>query len=364
MRCVVACWTLGVAMGHVGFENTTEIRVQRNQMQIEVKAALNLTWKFLGDQAPKFDDEQSRAEILPVLEAHAERLLKVTDGGAVMPLREKSVAYNQDGAVDFILTYDRPSVWPVEVKALFFEVLGPLDSGTMTVFDESGGPLPEGAEPLKGRVIVKDQPGLGFSLVAASAVTGVGAETQEPVGLGRYFLLGIEHILTGYDHLLFLFALVLACRSVKPMLLIVTAFTLAHSITLALAALDIVKLPSVWVEAFIALSIVFVGVENVFFKIAPGRRAALTFAFGLIHGMGFAGALKEIGLGSDGHSIIGPLISFNLGVESGQLALVAIVLPILLKLRKRPAFEKWAVPAMSVLVILMGTFWFIERVRG
>lgn len=358
MRWIIAWWTLGVAMGHVGFENSTEIRLQRGQMQIVVKTAMNLTWKLLGDQAPQFDDEQARAEMMPLLEGLAEGLLEVQDGGKPLPLREKEVTYDQDGAVDFILSYDMPRVWPLEVKALYFRVLGPLDSGTITLFDESGGPLPEDAEPLKGKVIVKDDPGLVFSPMIC------GTADTPPPGLGRYFLMGIEHILTGYDHLLFLFALVVACRSVRPMLVIVTAFTLAHSITLALAALEIVKLPSMWVEAFIALSIVFVGLENVFLKVRPGRRAVLTFVFGLVHGMGFASALKEIGLGANGQSVLGPLVSFNLGVESGQLALVAIVLPILLWLRKRPAFEKWAVPVMSGLVIVMGAIWFVERVRG
>ena len=357
---MIAWWTLGVAMGHVGFENSTEIRLQRGQMQIVVKTAMNLTWKLLGDKAPQFDDEQAKAEMMPLLQAQAGGLLEVLDCGKPLPLREKEVTYDQDGAVDFILTYDSPKVWPLKVKALYFRVLGPLDSGTMTLFNESDGPLPDDAEPVMGKVIVKEDPGLVYSPM----ICGTGAVSPPTPGLGRYFLLGIEHILTGYDHLLFLFALVVACRSVRPMLVIVTAFTLAHSITLALAALEIVKLPTMWVEAFIALSIVFVGVENVFLQVRPGRRAVLTFVFGLVHGMGFASALKEIGLGAHGQSILGPLITFNLGVESGQLALVAIVLPILLKLRKRPLFEKWAVPVMSGLVILMGSIWFVERVRG
>lgn len=351
-------------MGHVGFENTTEIRVQPERMRVVVKMAVALTWKLMGDRAPKFDDEEARQEMVQLLFEESPNLLEVTADGEAMPLRKIVAGFNDEGAAEFTLDYDRPTKWPVKVTALFFKVLGPLDSGTMTAFDESQRPATEEDDPMAGKVIVTADPSLAFYLPTIGPKLDALQPAESPPGLGRYFLLGIEHILTGYDHLLFLFALVVACRSVRPMLVIVTAFTLAHSITLAMAALEIVKLPSQWVEAFIALSIVFVGVENMFLKVEPKRRAVLTFAFGLIHGLGFASALKDIGLGSNGRSIFGPLITFNLGVETGQLTLVAIVLPILLKLRKRPGFEKYAVPVMSGIVIVMGSVWFLQRIGG
>ncbi len=355
---------LGVAKGHVGFENSTEIRVQPERMRVVVKMAVALTWKLMGERAPKFDDEEARQQMLQLLLEECPKLLKVTAVGEVLPIRNAEAGFTKEGEAEFTLDYDRPAKGPVRVEALFFKVMGPLDSGTMSVFDESTRPTSEGEDPMEGKVIVTVDPSLDFHL-PGDVVSGVcGGNIPPPPGLGRYFLLGIEHILTGYDHLLFLFALVLACRGVKPMLIIVTAFTLAHSITLALAAMNLVALPSKWVESFIALSIIFVGVENVFLKVEPKRRAVLTFAFGLVHGLGFANVLRDIGLGSNGRSIFGPLISFNLGVETGQLALVAIVLPILIKLRKRPSFEKYAVPVMSVVVILMGSAWLFERVRG
>lgn len=364
IHCLISLCCLGVAMGHVGFENTTEIRVQPERMRVVVKMAVALTWKLMGDRAPKFDDEEARQEMVQLLFEESPNLLEVTADGEAMPLRKIVAGFNDEGAAEFTLDYDRPTKWPVKVTALFFKVLGPLDSGTMTAFDESQRPATEEDDPMAGKVIVTADPSLAFYLPTIGPKLDALQPAESPPGLGRYFLLGIEHILTGYDHLLFLFALVVACRSVRPMLVIVTAFTLAHSITLAMAALEIVKLPSQWVEAFIALSIVFVGVENMFLKVEPKRRAVLTFAFGLIHGLGFASALKDIGLGSNGRSIFGPLITFNLGVETGQLTLVAIVLPILLKLRKRPGFEKYAVPVMSGIVIVMGSVWFLQRIGG
>jgi HupE / UreJ protein len=108
---------------------------------------------------------------------------------------------------------------------------------------------------------------------------------------------------------------------------IVTSFTLAHSLTLALATMELVRLPSVWVESLIALSIVYVGVENILRR-DPTRRWLLTFGFGLVHGFGFASVLQDLGIGAGGGPAAIPLLSFNLGVEAGQLAIVALVLPL------------------------------------
>ena len=155
-----------------------------------------------------------------------------------------------------------------------------------------------------------------------------------------YLVLGIEHIFTGYDHIAFLFGLLAVCgahglrRGARRILGVVTAFTLAHSVTLISSALGFITLPSRLVEPAIALSIVYVGVENLV-QPEPRHRWLLTFGFGLIHGFGFASVLKEIGLPSKGVWL--SLLSFNVGVEIGQLAVVAAVLPLLSMIaRPRP----------------------------
>src|SRR5215469_16358419 len=145
----------------------------------------------------------------------------------------------------------------------------------------------------------------------------------------RYLVTGIEHIFLGYDHIAFLIAIVLWARRLFPVIKIVTAFTIAHSITLSLATLGIVVIPSAIVEPAIAASIVFVALEN-FVSDDIERRWRVTFAFGLIHGFGFAGALKEVGLPPNAVSIA--LASFNIGVEIGQIAIVSIVIPLLIGL--------------------------------
>ncbi|MDP3071368.1 MAG: HupE/UreJ family protein [Opitutaceae bacterium] len=189
-----------------------------------------------------------------------------------------------------------------------------------------------------------------------------GAGPSEAATWWEFIKLGAHHIWTGYDHLLFLVALLVVCRSFRACVVIITSFTLAHSITLALAALDVVSLPPRLVEPVIAASIVLVGVENLLRRGAePRGRWVLTFALGLMHGFGFAGVLRDLGLGRDGGSVVMPLLTFNLGVELGQIAVAAILLPGLLWLRCNEKFVTRGVPAISVLVVLAGMFWLIQR---
>jgi hydrogenase/urease accessory protein HupE len=147
---------------------------------------------------------------------------------------------------------------------------------------------------------------------------------------GAYVALGVEHILGGLDHLLFVFALLLLVGGGAPLVKTVTAFTLAHSVTLALSVTGLVRLPGPPVEAAIALSIVFVAAELARAVAPPGRgrgrrgAARVAFAFGLLHGFGFAGALRGVGLPQE--HLATALLSFNLGVELGQLLFVSVLL--------------------------------------
>ena len=178
----------------------------------------------------------------------------------------------------------------------------------------------------------------------------------------NFLSLGVKHILTGYDHLLFLFGLLLVAGGFFSSLGIITSFTIAHSITLAVATLQLVQIPSRIVEPLIAASIVFVGIENLLRGDIPKARRMVPFGFGLIHGFGFASALREAGIGSGTGGIVLPLFSFNLGVELGQIMVAALALPIIWKLRENPMFiARWA-PVCSAAVALLGSFWFVQRV--
>ncbi|MBI5386908.1 MAG: HupE/UreJ family protein [Verrucomicrobia bacterium] len=177
----------------------------------------------------------------------------------------------------------------------------------------------------------------------------------------QFLRLGVTHILTGYDHLLFLFALLVVARRFSSAVRIVTCFTLAHSITLAVATFDLVRIPSRLTEALIAATIVYVGLENLLRRDEPKGRGLLTFAFGLVHGFGFASVLRELGVASGGTGVAVPLFSFNLGVELGQIAVAAAFLPCWWMLKRRPALAPRLVPACSLLVTLAGSGWLVER---
>ncbi|WP_054025964.1 HupE/UreJ family protein [Bacillus sp. FJAT-28004] len=187
--------------------------------------------------------------------------------------------------------------------------------------------------------------------------TGSSAQSDMGSVLWKYFLLGIEHILIGYDHLLFLLSLVLIAPRFKDALKIVTAFTIAHSITLFLVASGSMHVIPSWVEVLIALSICYVAVENLFVQKAKWRWI-LTAVFGLIHGMGFAGALAERGLPE--HNLIGSLLTFNLGVEAGQLMILCLLLPCLIWLQRFPWYRKMVI-STSCLIFVLAFYWFIQR---
>ena len=177
----------------------------------------------------------------------------------------------------------------------------------------------------------------------------------------KFLPAGIHHILIGPDHLLFLVGLLLLGGTVRRLATIVTAFTVAHSITLSLAALNIVSPPARIIEPAIALSIVYVGADNLLIRGGRDVRAWIAFAFGFIHGFGFANVLREMDLPA--RALGWSLFAFNVGVEIGQLLVVAVVATALAALRSRneTAGRQLAV-AGSVVVMAAGAFWFVQRV--
>jgi len=185
---------------------------------------------------------------------------------------------------------------------------------------------------------------------------------------------GVWHIWIGFDHILFLLALLLpavvlrqkekwqAVAAFKPafwqVFKIVTAFTVAHSITLSLATLGVVSLPSRWVEATIVASVVIAALNNVY-PLFRERRWMMAFAFGLIHGFGFASVLRDLGLPQD--ALVLALVGFNLGVEAGQLAIVSVFLPAAFALRKSWFYQRLILLGGSILIAVVASVWLVER---
>jgi hydrogenase/urease accessory protein HupE len=177
----------------------------------------------------------------------------------------------------------------------------------------------------------------------------------------RFVPAGVHHILIGPDHLLFLVGLLLLGGSIRQLAVIVTGFTIAHSITLSLAALNIVTPPARIIEPAIALSIVYVGADNLLIRGGRDVRAWIAFAFGFIHGFGFANVLREMDLPA--RALGWSLFSFNVGVEIGQLLVVVAVASAFTALRSRSeAAGRQLAVAGSIIVMAAGAFWFVQRV--
>ena len=175
-----------------------------------------------------------------------------------------------------------------------------------------------------------------------------------------YTKLGIEHIIPmGLDHLAFVLALLLSSSALRPLFIQISLFTLAHSITLILSVMGILVLQGVWIEVAIAFSIVFVAVENIFIKSPKPWRWLIIFCFGLLHGLGFAGALGELGIPQQ--HFISALLGFNLGVEIGQLGFALLVFLILYRFLKRAWYFRYVVVPGSLMIASVGSYWVIER---
>jgi hypothetical protein len=180
----------------------------------------------------------------------------------------------------------------------------------------------------------------------------------------QYLRFGFTHILpNGLDHILFVVGLFLLSLRLRPLLLQISAFTLAHSITLGLTMYGVVSLPARLVEPMIAVSIVYVAVENLLTNELKPWRVALVFSFGLLHGMGFAGVLRDVGLPRP--QFLAALLAFNAGVEAGQLTVIALAFAAVAYWRRnRPMYRRLVVQPVSIAISVIGLFWTLQRALG
>ena len=252
----------------------------------------------------------------------AGHLLVIKCDQEILKLRNFTVQTIDANSVHFILEFQNSPATELHLSAIALEHLPRGHKQFLSVRDSEGKPLVE-------RMLSAESKDFTIPLQTNSA--------SNSESFLRFLVLGIEHILTGYDHLAFLLAVLLTGGSLLSNARIITSFTIAHSLTLALATFGVVTLPPAIVEPLIAASIVFVGVENLVRR-QVARRWLVTFGFGLIHGLGFASILRELGIGAMGvHGAI-PLLSFNLGVEVAQISLAALILPVVWRLQRQPAF--------------------------
>jgi hydrogenase/urease accessory protein HupE len=257
--------------------------------------------------------------------------------------------------VDVTLSFPNPQFKELELDFSVIRLLTPGHRMFFSLRDPTGQTIAE-------RLLNKDSTLVVVQIDSETTTATTAPSPAHPPSFAAFLKLGVEHILTGYDHLLFLFALLIVTRNFMSALQVITCFTVAHSITLGVAAFDLVQVSSRIIEPLIAVTILYVGVENVWKHGDPHGRWMSTFAFGLIHGFGFASVLREMGIGANAGGVAMPLLAFNLGVELGQIAVAAIALPVIWQLRKKESFVRYGVPTCSVLVALAGSYWLIQRV--
>jgi hypothetical protein len=350
-----AVWlAAGRAGAHDPFEITTDAHVAGDRLTLHTTMSLLTATRACLREAGSLRalrPEEAPA-YLPLFEVCARAFYRVSAGGDALAVLDAHVALTVEHDLDMKVAYPRPRRTPLVFEASNLRPLVARGGIVLTV---------TGERTFLGEALLRpDSPRLEVPITAEAEAPG----TAPLPSFRQYLALGIRHILTGYDHLLFLLGLLVACRRFRTVAGIVTCFTVAHSVTLALAALDVVKLPGRVVEPLIAATIVFVGVENLLRGDEPKGRFALAFAFGLVHGLGFASALREVGLGAFGTSIVGPLVAFNLGVELGQLAVATVLLALLWRLRRHPAFSRRGGPAISLLVAAIGLVWLVGRLAS
>ena len=285
--------------------------------------------------------------------------LTLTSSGVVCPARptEQLIDHHTDGAYA-VLRFTAVCPMPIQRLSAEYRLLVDVDALHKGLLR-----LSYGTTTVAG-VFSREAPTQVFALQPPSVWTQVRQYVRE----------GVWHIWLGYDHLLFLLALLLPAvlrrigdgwepvpsfrSAVGEVVAIVTAFTLAHSITLSLATLGVVALPSRLVESAIAGSVLLAGLANLYPTVAR-RRWLVAFGFGLVHGFGFAGVLADLGLPQG--SLVLSLLSFNLGVEIGQLAVVSLFLPVAFGLRKSWSYQSFVLRGGSIAVMVLALVWFIER---
>lgn len=292
--------------------------------------------------------EVSRDELhlnLDEMYDYVEENFRVIIGGEILEMDRQGASVTEDNLGNMSAKFDfvkklsfQP--WKLTLGLSFFQDFGPRHKNLAKVL--------YGSE-LQQTIFTVGDPEQSFSFE--------GQDVQLTRQIRQFVWLGMEHILIGYDHILFLLGLIIIGGSFRNLIKIVTSFTIAHSITLILAALQVVSIPGRLVESVIALSIVYIAVENFLVKNTDDRWL-ITFIFGLMHGFGFASVLAGLGLPTKG--LIASLLSFNIGVEIGQLAIVAVIFPVVLLLYKS-RWRKQFVYGLSSLILVFGLVWFIER---
>jgi HupE/UreJ protein len=301
--------------------------------------------RSLGEGGKLGRDDRLRA-LAPIF---IDRIVVFVDGHEVRPVSAEYIApalRPQSDPLPPLATYRLRGRMPPDSRSLRWFYGMVIDRYPLTIHRADGQSITEWV--------------LGNAWSGALDLTGQFHTPTRLEIVRQYLALGYLHILPrGLDHILFVIGLFLLSVRLKPILLQVTTFTIAHSITLALTMYGIVSAPPRVVEPLIALSIAYVAVENLVTDKLKPWRLALVFSFGLLHGMGFAGVLRELGLPRS--QFLPALVSFNAGVEGGQLTVIAVAYLCVVWYRQQQWYRRWVVTPASLLIAGVGLYWTVVR---
>ncbi len=340
----------GLALAHDINTSYTTVEVKGRQLRVLLRVDqtdVARIWELDENE----DGRVSRDELVLGLDAmppYFQPKIAVRIAGKAVILRPgpAAVVHDEQGNVFADLSYagELPSTpWQLVLEVRVFEDFGPRHKNLAKIIF--------GEDLIQG-VLTADAPRQRF------VFSGEGVPMWAQIR--QFVWLGMEHIFIGYDHILFLMGLIVIGGRFVNLVKIVTSFTIAHSITLVLAALQVVLIPSRVVESVIALSIVYIAAENFLIK-DNNQRWMITGIFGLMHGFGFANVLTELGLPTRG--LVPSLLSFNVGVEIGQVVIVAFIYPLVLA-ASRTRWQRQVVYGLSSIILALGLLWFVERAFG
>jgi hypothetical protein len=378
VRAAIALWLCAAALApahaHKASDAYLQLKDAPGGIELRVDVALR-DLDVLLDLDSSGDAQLSWGEVKAAWPAiDAQVLAGVQVAGCDLRVADRGLERRNDGAyaVLHLASGCRPA-GEVEIRYTLLRETDPTHRGILRV-ERAGAAAAV-------RVLDPSRPGATSGSVAqiTREAAAPSADIQAPATAAGFLQEGIHHIVTGYDHVLFLMCLLLPSvmrrerrstgawawkpvgnigQALLPVAGIVTAFTVAHSITLGLAALKLVSLPASFIEPAIAITIVLAALDNLV-PIFRGRRVLVTFLFGLIHGFGFAGVLGELNLPAG--EFAWALLQFNLGIELGQLTIVLVAAAVLYLLRERRGYPVWAIRGGSMAAIAVGVLWFIER---
>lgn len=335
--------------------SSLDVLIKSTQVDAKVTFALQDIEAFSpmdSDLDAEVSDAEREAAKPAIAKLMSEQLGLVIDNQPVKPAESGLVTFDVQNNAQVMFSYAVAPQKQLRIQSNFLSLLPDGHQQYLTMRTAEGRVLQE-------KMLTKQN--FDALLDMGAGEMAEGSSVSLFATFSDFFKLGVEHIVTGYDHLLFLFALLAVTHSFWPAIKIITFFTIAHSITLACAGLNLVDLPSSFVEPFIAATIIYVAVENIIRGDHPKGRHWLTFGFGLVHGFGFAGVLRELDISSGEAGILLPLLSFNLGIETGQILVASMVLPMIWWLNNRVETAEKFLKGCSFLVSLMGLYWLLER---